>query len=95
MVGVPVGVVFVLSTRDFRDPDRGVTLLLRNVETDVDISSLDPATGVLVSERAPRWAAAVGGADPATLGVTGARFEAFAAALRVGIRGFDAFCLLS
>jgi hypothetical protein len=53
-VGVPVGVVFALSTRLLRDDDRGVMLLFRNAETGVDRSSLDDALGVVVSERAPR-----------------------------------------
>jgi hypothetical protein len=89
-------VVFVLSTRDFRDPDLGVILWLRNVDTGVDMSSLTPP-GVLFSERglgSGVGVEAVGGADPATLGVNGVRLAVFAAAaLRVGMRGLDAFCL--
>lgn len=46
-VGVPEGVVFVLSTRDFREPDRGVTLTLRKADTGVERSSLDAATATL------------------------------------------------
>ena len=90
--GVPVGVVCVLSTLDFRDPDLGVILLFKNAETGVDRSSLDdPTGGVLLSERAARRAKGVetvGGAEPATLGVSGVLFAVFVAeALRVGMRG--------
>jgi hypothetical protein len=90
-VGVPVGVVFVLSTRDFRDPDLGVMLLLKNVDTDVERSSLDEPVGVaLLLGRAARRGNGVGalvGVDPPTLGVKGVLFDVFAEALRVGIRG--------
>jgi len=85
-----VGVVFALSTRVLRDDDRGVTLLFRKADTGVDKSSLDEAAGVVFSERAPRrdnGVEAVGGAEPATLGVKGVRFDAFAEALRVGMSG--------
>jgi hypothetical protein len=41
-LGVPLGVVFVLSTLDFRDDDRGVILLLISVLTGVDSSSFGP-----------------------------------------------------
>ncbi len=81
----------MLLTRDLRDDDRGVMLLLfRNADTGVDKSSLDDAAGVLLSERAPRrdnGVEAVGGAEPATLGVKGVRFDAFAEALRTGMSG--------
>jgi hypothetical protein len=73
-----------------RDDDRGVTLLFRKADTGVDKSSLDEAAGVVFSERAPRrdnGVEAVGGAEPATLGVKGVRFDAFAEALRVGMSG--------
>ena len=96
-LGVPAGVVCVLSTLDLRDPDLGVMLLLRNVETGVDRSSLvDPTGGVLLlSRRATRRGKGVeivGGTEPATLGVNGVLFAVFAAeALRVGMRG--RFCL--
>lgn len=86
---MPVGVVFALSTRVLRDDDRGVTLF-RNADTGVDRSSLDEVAGVLFSERAPRrdnGVEAVGGAEPATLGVKGVRFGAFAEALRAGMSG--------
>lgn len=92
-LGVPVGVVCVLSTLDFLDPDRGVTLLFKKAETGVDSSSLADATGgvLRLSERAPRrpkGVEAVGGAEPATLGVNGVRLAVFAVeALRVGISG--------
>lgn len=97
-MGVPVGVVFALSTRVLRDADRGVMLLFRKADTGVDRSSLDDALGVLFSERAPRrdngvWAG--GGPVPATLGVKGGRFEAFAEALRTGISGLVEALLLS
>lgn len=91
--GVPVGVVCVLSTLDFREPDLGVILLFKKAETGVDRSSLDDPTGgvLLLSERAARRAKGVetvGGAEPATLGVNGVLFAVFAAeALRVGMRG--------
>lgn len=52
-VGVPVGVVFVLSTRLLRDDDRGVMLLFRNVDTGVDRSSFDDTLGEVISGRAP------------------------------------------
>src|SRR4051794_41088192 len=96
-VGVPVGVVFELSTRDFREPDLGVILLFRNEETGVDKSSrLDPTGVVLISGRAPlrdNGVVAAGGADPATRGVNGVLLEVFAVALRVGMRGRMPFCL--
>ena len=96
-VGVPVGVVCVLSTLVFLDPDLGVMLLLKKAETGVDKSSLEDATGgvAVLSKRAPRRDTGVevfSGAEPATLGVNGVRLGVFAAeALRVGIRG--RFCL--
>jgi hypothetical protein len=83
--------VFVLSTLDFRELDLGVMLLFRNADTGVDSSSLEDATGgvALFSERAPlrdKGVEAVCGAEPATLGVNGVRFAAFAAeTLRVGM----------
>lgn len=54
--GVPVGVVCVLSTLDFLDPDLGVMLLFKKADTGVEISSLEDPTGgvLLLSERAPR-----------------------------------------
>ena len=91
--GVPVGVVFVLSTLDFLDPDLGVMLLFKKADTGVERSSLEDATGgvPLLSERSPRrdkGVEAVCGAEPATLGVNGVRFAVFAAAaLRLGMRG--------
>jgi hypothetical protein len=95
-VGVPEGVVFGLSTRDFRDPDLGVTLTLRKAETGVERSSLDAPPCVLSSGRAVHRDEGVNGptgADPATLGVNGLLLGGFAAALRAGIRGREAFCL--
>jgi hypothetical protein len=92
---VPLGVVFALSTRDFRDPDRGVTLLFRKADTGVDRSSLDPLTAGSFSERGALRANGVetdGGAEPATLGVNGGLFDVFAEALRTGIRGREGFC---
>jgi hypothetical protein len=72
-------------------------LLFKKVETGVDRSSLDDPTGgvLLFSKRAPRrdkGVEVVGGAEPATLGVSGVLFDVFAAeALRVGMSG--RFCL--
>lgn len=93
-LGVPVGVELGLSTRTLRDPDLGVTLLLKNVETGVGISSFPP--GVLFSERAglrDDGVPVVGGAEPATLGVKGVRLAVFADALRVGMSGLETLCL--
>jgi hypothetical protein len=87
-VGVPVGVVFVLSTRDLREPDLGVILLLRKDEMGVVTSSRWLASG-----RGPRrdnGVVALCGVDPATLGVRGVLlvfFAAAAAAERVGMSG--------
>jgi len=78
-VGVLVGVVFVLSTRDFLFADRGVTLVLRNVETGVEMSSLT-ATGVLFSTRGRCVGVVVVvvvEVVATTLGVNGDLFEAF------------------
>jgi hypothetical protein len=91
-VGVPVGGVCAVSTLDFRDPDLGVILLFKKAEAGVGRSSLDEPTGgvLLLSERAARRDNGVEadcGAEPATLGVNGVRFEVFAEALRVGRRG--------
>lgn len=88
----------MLSTRDFRDPDLGVMLLFKNVDTGVDKSSRDDAGGVLLlfSGRAPlrdNGVVAAGGADPATLGVNGVLLDVLAVALRVGMRGRTPFCL--
>ncbi len=93
-LGVPVGVELGLSTRTLREPDLGVILLLRNVETGVGISSFPPA--VLFSDRAglrDDGVAIVGGAEPATLGVKGDRLAVFVDALRVGMSGLEALCL--
>jgi hypothetical protein len=84
--------VFVLSTRDFRDPDLGVTFVPRKVETGVDRSSRGEFTGwalKLASGRAVRRGNGVkaGAAEPATLGVNGVRVEVFAVALNGGMRG--------
>jgi hypothetical protein len=73
-----------------RDDERGVILLFRNVDIGVERSSLNEAAGVLLSDRAPRrgnGVEAVGRAEPATLGVKGVRFDAFAEALRTGMSG--------
>ena len=90
-LGVPDGVVFVLSTRIFLEPDLGVILLFRKADTGVEMSSLD-ALGVFVFVRGPGrdiGVAAAFVAAPATLGVRGGRFEPLAVALRVGIRGLE------
>jgi hypothetical protein len=91
-VGVPRGVLFVLSTRDFRKPDLGVILLLMKVDTGVVKSFRDEPTGVVSSGRAFRCDNGVlaGDDDPATLGVNGVLlllFAALAEALRVGASG--------
>lgn len=96
--GVPVGVVLLLYTRDCRDPDRGVMLLFRKVETGVcGASSLGPPPGV--SDRAPlrnNGLVAVCGAAPATLGVNGVRFEGLVVAESVGMSGLEELlCCLS
>jgi hypothetical protein len=90
LLGVPVGVVLVLSTRIFLEPDLGVTLLLRNADTGVEISSLD-GPGVMLFVRPCRdvGVEAIVGADPATRGVRGGRFDPFADALSVGISGLE------
>lgn len=87
-VGVPEGVVFALSTRDFLDPDLGVTLMLRKVDTGVERSSFDAAAWALLScHRAD----GVDGAAPTTLGVIGLPLNGLPAA---GIRGRGGpFCL--
>lgn len=90
--------MFVLSTRLLRDDDRGVMLLFRNADTGVDRSSLDDALGEVISGRAPLRDSGVCAAEeavPATLGVKGVRFEAFAEALRTGINGLVEPLLLS
>jgi hypothetical protein len=87
--GVPVGVVLVLSTRIFLEPDLGVMLLLRNADTGVEISSLE-GPGVILFVRGPcrdTGVEAIVTEDPATRGVKGARCDAFADALRAGISG--------
>ena len=78
-MGVPLGVVFVLSTRVFLDPDLGVMLWLRNVDTGVKISSRSPLAFLFCDLGLGGCVGVefVGGAEPATLGVKGVRFEAF------------------
>lgn len=86
----------MLSTRDFRDPDLGVMLLFKNVDTGVDKSSRDDTGGVLFSGRAPlrdTGVVVVGRVDPATLGVNGVLFDVFEPALRGGMSGRTPFCL--
>lgn len=86
--GVPEGVVFVLSTRDFLDPDLGVTLMLKKADTGVERSSLDAAAWLPLSCHR---AEGVVGAAPATLGVNGLPLTGLPAR---GIRGRGgAFCL--
>jgi hypothetical protein len=85
----------VLSTRDFRDPDLGVMLWFKKVETGVERSSLIGPAGVLFSERAARrdkGVEAPAGAGPATLGVRGALLGGFVEALRVGMSGLCPCC---
>jgi hypothetical protein len=95
-VGVPDGVEFALSTRIFRDPDLGVMLLHRKAETGVERSSLDDPACASCSVRVVRRADGVeppAGTEPATRGVKEVPLAIFAAALRVGIRGREPFCL--
>lgn len=90
--GVPVGVVLALSTRFFLEPDLGVILLLRKVDTGVEKSSLGV---VIISERGARRDNGVetaGCVEPATRGVKGCLPAALAEALRVGMRGLEGFC---
>lgn len=92
-LGVPVGVELALSTRCFLEPDLGVILLLRKVETGVVISSLGV---VLHSGRGvlrDNGVVTAGEGEPATRGVNGGRPDALAEALRVGMRGRDVVCL--
>jgi len=87
VVGVPLsGVDWALSTLDFREDDRGVTLLLRKAWTGVENCSLEvvvdaePARSLWVDLRLN-----VGVAAAASFGVTGdftVRFDA-----RVGFNG--------
>jgi hypothetical protein len=89
-LGVPVGVVLVLSTRIFLEPDLGVILLFKKADTGVEISSLLDGPGVMLFVRGPcrdTGVEAIVAADPATRGVNGGLFDAFADALRVGISG--------
>jgi len=86
-LGVPVGVVFVLSTLDFLDPDLGVTLLFKNAETGVDISSLGVSARAVLLD-----AGVVACGAPATLGVKGVLPPVFAEALSVGRRGLFVVC---
>lgn len=90
-----MGVVLALSTRFFLEPDLGVMLLLRKEDTGVEMSSLGV---VLLSERGARrdnGVDATDGVEPATRGVKGGLPDALAEALRVGMRGLEAFCLFS
>ncbi len=94
-LGVPVGVELGLSTRTLRDPDLGVMLWLRNVETGVETSSF-PTGVVLLSGRADLRDEEVpvfDGVEPATLGVNGIRLTVLVEALRVGMSGLEALCL--
>jgi hypothetical protein len=83
-----------VSTLDFRDPDLGVMLLLKNEDTGVDTPSLDVVLGVLFSGRGVLRdngvVAPEGGVEPATLGVKGVRLLILAEAASVG-SGLDAF----
>lgn len=86
----------MLSTRLFRDPDLGVMLLFKKVETGVDIST---AKGVMTFSGRPalrdNGVVAGGGAEAATLGVNGLRLELFAAAVALRIGGREALLCLS
>jgi hypothetical protein len=83
-LGVPAGVVCVLPTLDFLDPDLGVMLLFKKADIGLAKSSLEDATGgVWWSTCAPlrgsRGVNAACEADAATLGVKGGLLELFAA----------------
>jgi len=85
--GVPIGVVFALSTLVFRDPDLGVILLLLRMRSS--------RTGT-ASERGAFRDVGVGVPTegvPAILGVNGVLFPALAEALRTGMRGRPEFDL--
>ena len=81
-----MGVVFVLSTLEFRFPDRGVILLFKKDDTGVEMPSLDEATGVWFSGAAPLRDNGVVAPGLATLGVKGV-LAALALALSVGMSG--------
>jgi hypothetical protein len=91
--GVPVGVVFVLLTLDFRDPDLGVILLFKSEGTGVGPSSFTPVSNL--GFLRDNGVVTLGGFAAATLGVRGTLFVVFAAAAeRVGMRGrVVPFCL--
>jgi hypothetical protein len=95
LFGVPVGVVFVLLTLIFLCPDLGVILLLRKAETGVGGSSLELFGVLLRGPRRESGVAAAVGAEPATRGVNGGRFDTLAEALSVGIRGREELVGLS
>ncbi len=91
--GVPVGVVFVLLTLDFRDPDLGVILLFKNGGTGGGPPSFAPVSAL--GFLRDNGVATLGGFEAATRGVSGTLFIDFAAAAeRVGMRGrVVPFCL--
>lgn len=80
--GVSEGGVPVSSRREFLEPDRGVMFALNNVETGVDMSSLED-NGVLALFGVVYD---VGVPVPANLGVKGV-FCVLEVALRVGVNG--------
>ena len=83
--GVSAGGVAAPSRREFLEPDRGVILALRNVETGVDTSSFE-VRGVLdLVELCGVWYD-VGVPEPANLGVNGV-FGVLEVALSVGVNG--------
>lgn len=94
--GVPIGVVLLLSTLDFLDPDLGVTLLVMNTLAGVDSSSLvvGDLTVLGVALRADLASSGVALApEVASRGVIGdltLRFEA-----SVGNKGFAGLGWLS
>lgn len=97
IVGVPPsGVDCALSTRDFRDDERGVTLLFRNACTGVDNCSLDVVFLIAAAARSlcVDFRVSGGVALAASLGVIGDFTLRFVA--RVGFNGrFALFFALS
>lgn len=70
----------VLSTLVFLDPDLGVMLWLKNVDTGLNTSSRPPPGVLFCCDLGLGGCVGVdslAGTDPATLGVNGVRLEAF------------------
>ena len=91
-LGVPVGVVWLLSTRDLREDDLGVTLLAMKAFAGVDNSSRGGGDLIGADVGAALFASGGVAEAAASRGVMGdlrLRFEA-----RVGISGFVVAALL-